>query len=111
MVEEDARVVDQHVDSAQRVRRLVDHAPGLTRVGDVRLDDRVALAGQFGAQAFRQVKGVTVVDRDSVAGGCEGRGDRPSDPSRATGDQYRSSAHSGHVSRHSQSRAVPVPPV
>ncbi len=98
MVHEDPGVVDQHVDAPERGRGLLDHAPRVGGIGDVGLDDGVALSRQFGTDPFGQVGGAAVMDRDAVAGGGEGHRDRPSDPARRAGNEDCSLTHRGRLS-------------
>jgi hypothetical protein len=77
---DDPRVVDEHVDRAERLRRAVDHRPHRDRVGEVGAGEHVPVPRQLGQQRLGALARGAVVDRDAVAQGRERPCRRGPDP-------------------------------
>ena len=93
----DAGVVDEHVEPAEALGGLADHAHDVVLVGDVAADEHVAhaLLAHLAHARVDLLLGVVrllglaqVVDRDVGAVLGEAHGDRLADPGAAAGDEH-----------------------
>ena len=95
---EDPRVVDEHVEAAERRGGGVDHLPHRLGVGEVGADDHVPLPRQPGGDLLGALAARAVVHRDAVAARGERARDRRADAARRAGDEDRA-AHGGDGTR------------
>ncbi len=93
MGEEDAGVVDQHVEAVERERGLVDGPAHGVGVGEVGLHEDVPAAGQPGDDLLGLSLRAAPVHGHPVAGGGEGLRDGGADAAGAPGDEDRAVAH------------------
>ena len=90
------RVVDDRVEPAERLHRLLDHRRQLVEIEEIRLDQRHGIgahAVELGLQQPRFARGRPVVQHEAGTGRVQPAADRGADALAASGDQHDPALH------------------